>query len=118
VEVKDLLDWLVATDKGAGAKLSDAGSVWVVTSAARYRLLKPAAAYADVFTCTWRRAAADGGRDAGAAKAADAALAAAGVELPTQTAQAARHGMAGACTPLPVGRPGMECCKAQRSKLF
>ena len=111
MEVRDILDWLVATDKGGGAKLTDTGSVWVVTSAARYRLLKPAAAYADIFTRTWRRAAADGGRDAGAAQAADAALAAAGVELPMHTPQAARHDTSGTCALLLVETPGWDAAQ-------
>lgn len=74
-----MLDWLVAADSGAGGKSAEAGSVWVVTSAGRYRLLSPAAAYCDIFARTQRRVAADG-RDPKAAKAADAALAAAGVD--------------------------------------
>jgi hypothetical protein len=115
VEVKDVLDWLVAADDGANGKSCGTSGVWVVTSAARYRLLRAAPAYADTFSGTRRRAAADG-RDAWAAKAADAALAAAGVDASTLGTPAARHGTAACRTCLgPAVRSVVEfrlpqCC--------
>lgn len=99
-----MLDWLVAADGGK----ADARGGWVVTSAARYRLLAPAAAYSDIWSRTLRRAAADG-QDVKAAKAANAALAAAGVDpaalgTPTETPTAGCAGYQASITGMQLGQ--------------
>lgn len=69
-----MLEWMATAGARSGGGGADSPSVWVVTSAARYRLLAPAAAYEDSFARTLRRMAPEG-RNAKAAAAADAMLA-------------------------------------------
>lgn len=94
VELTELLEWQLAassrSSSGSGRSTDGrSNSVWLVTPAARYRLLAPAEAYADVLAKAIHKAGA-AGRDAAAVVAADGMLHQAGVDLPAMGALSAR----------------------------